>query len=116
MSLEERIDVDPLQIDVSRNDEAIVIVLEGELDVSIAPMLQHVLLEAAQSGANRVLCDVEKLQYLDSTGISVFVSAQKRLRLGERDLVLVRPNERFVRLLGVTGLSSYFIIEGDSDA
>jgi anti-sigma B factor antagonist len=99
-----------IEITVHRTEQAIVISLAGELDVAGAPLVQEHLLDAAQSGVPEVVCDLGDLAYLDSAGISVLISARKRLKATGRDLVLCRPSERVRKVLEVSGVVSYFPI------
>jgi anti-sigma B factor antagonist len=100
---------DFLQIALSHSDGAVVITLAGELDVTGAPSLREHLVEAMRSD-DQVVCDLEHLTYMDSTGISVLLAARKRLKATGRDLVLTGLSERVHKVLEITGVVSYFTI------
>jgi anti-anti-sigma factor len=110
MSLEMESGTEVLQIGVARSEGMVVIALAGELDVAGAPVLREHLAAATRS-EGRVVCDLEHLTYLDSTGISVLIAARKRLAATGRDLVLVGPSERVHKVLEITGVGSYFTIQ-----
>jgi anti-sigma B factor antagonist len=110
MSLEMESGTEVLQIGVARSEGTVVITLAGELDVAGAPVLREHLAAATRSGG-RVVCDLEHLTYMDSTGISVLIAARKRLDATGRDLVLVGPSERVHKVLKMTGVGSYFTIQ-----
>jgi anti-sigma B factor antagonist len=99
-----------LQIDVRSVEDAVVLTLSGELDIAGAPLLLERLVEAEHSGAKEVICDLEHLTYLDSTGISVLISARKRLRASGRDLVLLALSPPVTKIFDITGIGSYFTI------
>ena len=109
MSLEMESGTEVLQIGVARSEGKVVISLAGELDVAGAPVLREHLAAATRSDG-RVVCDLEHLTYMDSTGISVLIAARKRLDATGRDLVLVGPSERVHKVLEITGVDSYFTI------
>lgn len=79
------------------------IALVGELDLANAKTAEAVLLEALASDKD-VLVDLAKLEFLDSTGVSLLVTA---LRLKRRHLTFV-PSQSFDvrRLLSLTGLDA----------
>ena len=111
MSLEMESGTEVLQIGVARSDGKVVITLAGELDVAGAPVLHEHLAAATRSEGRVVVCDLEHLTYMDSTGISVLIAARKRLDATGRDLVLVGPSERVHKVLEITGVDSYFTIQ-----
>ena len=111
MSLEMESGTEVLQIGVARSDGKVVITLAGELDVAGAPVLREHLAAATRSEGRVVVCDLEHLTYMDSTGISVLIAARKRLDATGRDLVLVGPSERVHKVLEITGVDSYFTIQ-----
>ena len=109
MSLEMEPGTEVLQIGVARSEGKVVISLAGELDVAGAPVLREHLAAATRSDG-RVVCDLEHLTYMDSTGISVLIAARKRLDATGRDLVLVGPSERGAQGSRNHGVDSYFTI------
>jgi anti-anti-sigma factor len=75
--------------------------LEGELDLASVEIAEESLLSALASGGD-VLIDLDKLVFIDSTGISLLVMA---LRMKENGLSFVPSASAEVgRLLGLTGL------------
>lgn len=77
------------------------VTLEGELDLDSAEGLPEWLLEISGS---RVVIDLSRLSFMDSSGISAIVRA--RNELGDA-LVLSRPQPNVRRVLEVTGLDSW---------
>jgi anti-sigma B factor antagonist len=65
-------------ITAAREGDAYVICVEGELDLSECPRLEHALRKAEASRALRVLLDLEKLTFIDAAGLSVLVMAWHR--------------------------------------
>jgi anti-sigma B factor antagonist len=58
--------------------DSYVICVEGELDLSECPRLEHALREAEASQAIRILLDLQKLTFIDAAGLSVLVTAWRR--------------------------------------
>lgn len=77
------------------------VAFEGELDLASVKTAEASLLDALGSGGD-VLVDLGKLEFIDSTGISLLVMA---LRMKENGLSFVPSESAEVRrLLNLTGL------------
>ena len=76
--------------------------LEGELDLSNAKTLEASMLKAFASGSH-TLVDLGKLEFLDSTGISLFVAAIGG-EAAEKITFLPSESPEVCRLLKLTGL------------
>lgn len=88
------------------------LVLEGELDVASAPVLLETLEDAAHSGSCKSIgLDVSALSYIDSTGIGVLVTLEKRARASGITLSMSSPTEEFIKLLDVMGLREFFAFD-----
>jgi stage II sporulation protein AA (anti-sigma F factor antagonist) len=99
----------PLRVFVSEQDGRIHVDLEGELDNATAPLFQEQLLGVA---ADRdIVLDIGLLTFVDSTGLSLFVTLHKRLESQGRTLVLLAPTPMARRLFQITGLYDILRIE-----
>lgn len=84
------------------------ITLQGELDLANAECAASVLSEALRSG-KRVVVDLAKLEFLDSTGIALLVEAIGDG--GERLSFLPSESAAVQRLLSLTGLDERMGLE-----
>ena len=84
--------------------------IEGEVDVYTSPELKQHLVSLVESGVKRVIVNLSKVEYLDSTGLGVLIGGLKRLREGDGNLVLVGPGMRILRIFEITGLDKIFDI------
>jgi anti-sigma B factor antagonist len=107
MTLEIESGSEIFQVDVAQMDGTIVLSLAGELDISGAVALREEFFAALASDVE-VVCNLEHLTYLDSTGISLLISVQKRLQATGRELILVAPTDRVRKVLEITGVATYF--------
>jgi len=89
-----------------------VVVAAGEIDICTAPGLREALAEAVRR-SDRVIIDLTRVRFLDSTGMAVMVEAlgQDPLR-DTRALSLAGPAGVVARALEVTGLTSMFRVYG----
>ena len=77
--------------------------LTGELDLANAPQLEERLSAVEDDRPARVVVDLGRLVFIDSTGLRVLLQADARAREGDHELVL-RPGDANVqRVFEITG-------------
>ena len=82
--------------------------LEGEVDVYTAPLLRQAIVDLVDGGAKHVLINLERVDYLDSTGLGILIGGVKRLKEQGGALRLVGPSARITRIFEITGLNKIF--------
>ena len=86
--------------------------LSGELDPATAPVLQAAVEEVMQDPAvKRLVLDLGGLDFVDSSGLRVFVTTRDALRARSGELVLRSPSANTERLLSITGLTEVVDVE-----
>jgi anti-sigma B factor antagonist len=83
-----------------------VIAVTGELDLATVGLLEAGLDAAQAAGAERIVLDLRKLAFADSSGVKAVIKAQRRV--GDR-LVLVRGPRPIDRLFELCGLNERFV-------
>jgi anti-sigma B factor antagonist len=81
------------------------------LDGATAPFLVRTLVEVNETIEGDLVLDIKKLSFIDSTGLSVFVSQHKNLSAKGRKLVIYAPTAMTRRLFQITGLEEVLTIE-----
>jgi anti-sigma B factor antagonist len=99
------------RISVRDDDATVTLTVEGEVDVATAPALRDELYRLIDRGTRRIVVDLGGMEFIDSTGLGVFVGALKRSREGGGELELrsLRPAAR--KIFDITGLSTAFKID-----
>jgi len=92
------------------------VAVRGEVDIATAPQLREKLVELASQGAQKVVVDLEGVDFLDSTGLGVLIGGMKRLRGLDGDLTLVCTQPRILKVFEITGLNRAFTIHETIDA
>jgi anti-sigma B factor antagonist len=87
-----------------------VIAVRGEIDIVTAPQLHDVLLSAFGADSPGGVVDLSEVTFLDSTGLSVLVTAQKRCQDNGGALELVIASQNVLRVFEITGLAQHFRI------
>ncbi|HLI38932.1 MAG TPA: STAS domain-containing protein [Streptosporangiaceae bacterium] len=91
-------------------DGCAVVELRGELDLSSAPGLRERLLAILTEQSVSLIIDLSGLQFMDSTGLTVLLSTERRAKLLGGALVLAAPQKIVAKVLRVTGLDTHFTI------
>jgi anti-sigma B factor antagonist len=98
---------DHLQIDVAQQDDRVVLSLNGELDMASAPLLERAVEEAETDAAQTVVLDLHHLEFIDSTGLRIILSARRQCHERGQELAVTRGSQQVERLLSVTGMSAH---------
>lgn len=88
--------------------------LEGELDLWSVERLQAVLQRVARENA-AVLIGLERCEFVDSTGIALFLQARRQLEGEGGRLVLYGCSEQVLRIFTVAGLTDAGMVFTDRD-
>lgn len=87
--------------------------VEGEIDAYTAPQLREGLDAAEVTEGKQIEVDLTHVNYIDSTGLGVFVAFYKRVQREGGNVRLVGLSERIQRLFEITGLSELMNIQGE---
>lgn len=99
-----------LRIDTAATADRVALSLCGELDVSNSANLVERLADVLQAQPAHLDLVLSRLDYTDSVGLSVFVTAHFQCLDAGIALRLVDPNVFIQELLAVTGLDHVFSI------
>jgi anti-anti-sigma factor len=94
----------PFDLTLSEQTGAVHVTLTGELDISTAPRLEEAMRRAEAELPGLLVIDLSQLDFMDSTGLRLLVTADERARAGGRRLVLIRGNDMIQRVLHLTRL------------
>ena len=92
-----------LKLDHHTKDGIEIVDVEGEIDVYTAPRLRELLIELVNNGYYQLVVNMEKVEFLDSTGLGVLVGGLKRVRAHDGSLDLVCTQERILKIFRITG-------------
>ena len=98
---------------VERDGMTMRITLEGEVDMRVAPSLREILHSVIEENPEEVIIDLEKVPFIDSSGVATFVEALRLLGRSNKVLRLENPSESVRYTLKITKLLSVFGIEAN---
>ena len=104
---------DDLSIHVHHVEGTPVFELTGSLDLATSPTVRAALLEASERGDHRLIVDLRKVDFLDSTGLGALIGAQRRAKEFGGEVRLVAKEGQILRLLRITGLLKVFGVFGE---
>ena len=68
-----------------------VLSVAGELDLATSPLLRRHVHEAVAQGHRRLVLDLARVRFCDSTGVGVLIAARRLLRSCAGELRLILP-------------------------
>jgi anti-sigma B factor antagonist len=93
-------EAEQLSIVVERQDNRMLVRLQGELDIVTAPLLVETLSEAN----SEIVVDLADLEFLDARGLGALASASARAERHGDHLVVINPDPLMQRMFVLTGL------------
>jgi anti-sigma B factor antagonist len=106
-----------MEITESKAGVVLVLGLSGRLDATTSRQLEELVIERVQGGANRLLLDLSKLQYISSAGLRVLAMALKQVSTTDGRMVVCGLREPVKMVFDISGFSSHFqIAESPDDA
>ena len=101
--------IDDLNIHVqTTGEDTLIFDLQGSLDIATSPTVRAALLDAAERGQHRIVVDLSRLDFIDSTGLGALLGSQRRSKENNGEVRLVAREGQILRLLRITGLLSVF--------
>lgn len=91
--------------------ESWMVYLVGELDIYTAPNFKETLIEALDEKIGDIIINGEKLSYIDSTGLGVLISALKKAKENNKNIIIKKIKPNIKKLFDLTSLDKVFLIE-----
>ena len=89
---------------------------EGALDLHVAPETRTALRELIDQKPKRLIVDLSKVPYVDSSGLAVLIGAMQSLEHDGGQFMLAGPQEAVRVILESARLDQYFHVFPDIDA
>ena len=101
--------------DVTEEQGALVVRLEGDVDLEHAPSIRTLLLDCVKRGHN-LFVDLSNVDYIDSSGIASLIEALQGCTKAGTAFGLVSVSSQAMRVLELARLDKVFAIHTDRDA
>ena len=99
---------------IERRDGAVVVHLVGELYLYNAPELRTALLEVCAEEPERLVIDLGRVDFVDSTALGVLIEARTKLA-NRRSFLLAAPGRETHRALRISGLDQHLSVHESVD-
>lgn len=90
--------------------------VEGDIDFSVSQKLKEELFDVIGAGKNYLVIDLDKVRYIDSSGLEVITSAQSQAMSRHGDVYLVCNDPNIRKIFDITGLDEYIRIFSERDS
>lgn len=97
----------------SGQDGISVLALDGFLDAHTAPSFEDAIQKEVDSGRNRIVVNCEKLGYISSAGLGVFMTFIEEIRGAGGDIKICCVVPKVLQVFEILGFHSLFDIVGD---
>ncbi len=94
---------------IIENDGALVVALEGDVDLKTSPEARKILLDAVARNLPTVV-DLSGVQYIDSSGVASLIEAFQKARKSGHKFVLAAVSESALRVLNLARMDKVFAI------
>lgn len=105
-----------LGVTVDARDGEVVLALGGELDLASVEDLERQIAAAQALGPARLVLDLARLQFIDSSGLRTIIQADAHARAQGTDLVLRPGGESIQRVFELTGALDALHFENSAQA
>src|SRR3990172_7471918 len=82
----------------------------GEVDLSNAPRIYSLIWQTSRKGSQSLILNLEKLDFMDSSGLQVLLRLREKLKSKKQDIFLVAPKPQIHKLLKLTGFDKLFAL------
>jgi len=84
--------------------------IEGNIDMGTSPDVKRYFNKIVEDKIKDVIINLEKVDYMDSSGLATFVEMFKNIRRYEGRMKLVKPSKKVKGLFEITKLDKLFEI------
>ena len=83
----------------------------GEVDIYSCQLLKKKLYDCVDEYGKDIILDCSALNYIDSTGLGVFVAVLKKVKQIHRQITIINLKDSIKKLFVITNLDALFNIE-----
>ncbi len=100
-----------MSIRIKYEEDYVIVLPDEEIEVYNISEIKEVLFDIIDKGNRRLVMDMSRVEYIDSSGLGVMVSVLKKVKHAEGKLVLISPKSSVKQILSLTNLDKVFNIQ-----
>lgn len=93
---------------ISQAEYKLVLELSGDLDVYSEEEFKNLIEDDLSSVDKDIVIDIKDLDYLDSTGLGMFMKIYKINKEKDKKVKIINPKENILKLFKITELTEIF--------
>ena len=98
----------PFSVETESSDGFAVIRLEGAVDAHTAPQFEEAVQSVIDDGQNKIVVDCEKLSYISSAGLGVFMGFIEEAREAGGDIKICGLSDKAKQPFEILGFESLY--------
>jgi len=105
-----------VEINISEEADAVILDIDGRITMLNSHELLEALKKQLKCGAARIMILLDKVDYMDSSGVGVLITAMKLARKGNANIALVSLTRRVKQVMEMSGLGQVFPVFEDLES
>lgn len=106
-----------MKITTSLKDDILICSIDGEIDINTSPQIKKAFDKLVKDKQKKVIINLEKVNYIDSSGLATLVEALKNFRSYDGKLKLTSLSGKVKSLFEITKLEKLFdIVDREEEA
>jgi len=99
-----------MDIQVRNVGNVVILDINGEIDLYNAPEIKENIKNQMEQGKNQIIINLDKVSYIDSSGIGVLISSLSNLKKAGGGLKIIHVYASVRKVFELTKLTSFFDI------
>jgi anti-sigma B factor antagonist len=104
-----------MEISVTESGDVRILSFQGNLDTNTSPHAESEINSLIDAGAQKLLVNFEKLDYISSAGLRILLATAKKLKASEGDLKICGLNETVQEVFDISGFATILSVTKTED-
>ena len=100
----------------THKDTLISLAISGEIDIHTVPKLNESLESAISSNPKGIIADLQKVTYIDSTGLGSFARSSEKLAQQDGKFYITSVPNQILKLFQMSGLTPKHVVFIESES
>ncbi len=102
-----------MEVKIEKDSDPVKVSLVGRLDTNTFGQFEAALNELFEKGKYNIEIDLKDLEYVSSSGLRVFLGAQKKVSASSGNMVIKNVNDTIMEVFEMTGFLDVLTVEND---
>ena len=102
-----------MEVKIDKSSDPVVVSLVGRLDTNTSSKFESALTDLFEKDKYNLVVDLNKLEYVSSSGLRVFLGAQKKVSAASGKMVIKNANSTIMEVFEITGFLDVLTVENN---